>query len=285
MLFSTKQSYNSYNPDIKHVLTFMHSLYKRNLGYSAINVARSALSTFVIVDNQAVGKHPLVTRYLKGVFNSKPALPKYSFTWDAGKVIKHLSKVDISELKGLTLKLATLLALLCGQRAREILSVMDIPNTVIKDNSCFIRIGDLLKTSGPNFHVGQLEYPAFSEDKSICPVTCLEQYINKTRNHRGAYTKLFLSYIKPFKPVSMDTLSRWIKNTLRDSGIDMNIFSPHSTRSASTTFDKQYVPLETVLKTGGWRPMKTFALYYNKPVITDENNFATNILINVNNKV
>ena len=227
MLFCTKQSYNSYNPGIKHALTLLHSLYKRNLGYSAINVARSALSTFVIVDNQAVGKHPLVTRYLKGVFHSRPALPKYSFTWDAGKVIKHLSKVDISKLKGLTLKLATLLALLCGQRAREI-SVMDIRNTVIEDNICFIRIGDLLKTSGPNFHVGQLEYLAFSEDKSICLVTCLEQYINKTRNHRGAYTKLFLSYIKPFKPVSMDTLSRWIKNTLRDSGIDMNIFSPYS---------------------------------------------------------
>ena len=72
---------------------------------------------------------------------------------------------------------------------------MDIRNTIIEDNICFIRIGDLLKTSGPNFHVGQLEYPAFSEDKSICPVTCLEQYINKTRNHRGAYTKLFLSLL------------------------------------------------------------------------------------------
>ena len=153
---------------------------------------------------------------------------------------------------------------------------MDIRNTVIEDNICFIRIGDLLKTSGPNFHVGQLEYPAFSEDKSICSVTCLEQYINKTRNHRGAYTKLFL-------PVSMDTLSRWVKKTLRDSGIDMNIFSPHSTRSASTTFAKQYVPLETALKTGGWRSMKTFALYYNKPILTDEGNFATNILKNVNN--
>ena len=85
---------------------------------------------------------------------------------------------------------------------------MDIRNTVIEDNICFIRIRDLLKTSGPNFNVGQLEYPAFSKYKSICPVTCLEQYINKTRNHRGAYTKRFLSYMKPFKPVSMDTLSR-----------------------------------------------------------------------------
>ena len=94
---------------------------KKNLGYSAINIARSALSTFLFVDNQAVGKHPLVIRYLEGVFQSRPAFPKYNFTWDAGKVIKHLSKVDISKLKDLVPKLATLLGLLCGQKAREIL--------------------------------------------------------------------------------------------------------------------------------------------------------------------
>ena len=35
MLFCTKQSYNSYNPDIKHLFSFLHSLYKKNLGYSA----------------------------------------------------------------------------------------------------------------------------------------------------------------------------------------------------------------------------------------------------------
>ena len=113
------------------------------------------------------------------MFQSRPALPKYSFTRDPGKVIRHLSKIDISKLKYLILKLATLLALLCGQRAREILSVMDIRNTVIEDNICFIRIGDLLKTSGANFHVGQLEYPAFSEDKSICPVSHMFRAIHK----------------------------------------------------------------------------------------------------------
>ena len=101
---------------------------------------------------------------------------------------------------------------------------MDIRDAVIEDNICVI--GDLLKTYGPNFHVGQLEYIAFSEEKSTCPVTCLEQYINKTRNHRGAYTKIFLSYIKPVRPVSIETLSRWIKKASRDYGIDMNIFSP-----------------------------------------------------------
>ena len=132
-------------------------------------VAQLALSIVVVVDCQPVGKHPIVIRYLKGVFQARPDLPKYSFTLSAGKVIKHLSKFDISKLKDL----ATLLSLLCEQRARKTLCLWAICTTVIEHNICFIRIGDLLKTSGPNFHVGQLEYPAFSEDKSLCLVTGL----------------------------------------------------------------------------------------------------------------
>ena len=34
------------------------------------------------VDGTRVGQHPLVTRFLKGVFNSRPPAPKYVATWD-----------------------------------------------------------------------------------------------------------------------------------------------------------------------------------------------------------
>ena len=63
----------------------------RNVGYSVINTARSALSTFITIDNHTVGIHPLVCRYLKGVFNEFPVLRKYSFTWDVGVVLKYIS--------------------------------------------------------------------------------------------------------------------------------------------------------------------------------------------------
>ena len=45
--------------------------------------------------------------------------------------------------------------------------------------------------------------------------------------------KLFLSYDRPHKPVSRDTISRWTKETLRRCGIDTKVFTAHSTRSAS----------------------------------------------------
>ena len=64
---------------------------------------------------------------------------------------------------------------------------------------------------------------------------------------------------------------------LHDAGIDMTIFTPHSTRSASSKAAKK-VPIETVPKTGGWSSMRIFANYYNKQ-IDDSEMFATSIVM------
>ena len=131
----------------------------------------------------------------------------------------------------------------------------------------------MLKTSNRKFHVGELKFPEFRDNPSICPVNCLRQYLAYTKPLRGVHTKIFLTLTKPYKPASADTLSRWI----RAAGVDMSIFSPHSTRSASTSFAKPRVPMDTILKTCGWRSMKTFAVYYDKPV---ENEYLHSILKN-----
>ena len=62
---------------------------------------------------------------MKGLYNINPSLPKYRFTWDVGIVVKYLSGIPNNLRQGLSGKLAALLAILCRQRAREILAVMD----------------------------------------------------------------------------------------------------------------------------------------------------------------
>ena len=111
----------------------------------------------------------LVCWYMKGVYNSNPSLPKRSFTWDAGAVVRYLSSITQKSLLNISRKLASLLAILCGQRRREILSVMSIRNTTIKENFLLIRIGDQLKITGINFHVGEMKFPVF-ENANICPM-------------------------------------------------------------------------------------------------------------------
>ena len=89
------------HPNIINVLEFLHSLNMRNVGYSVINTARSALTTFITIDNHTVRMHSLVCRYLKGVFNEFPVLPKYSFTWDVGVVLKYISSMDTENVQHL----------------------------------------------------------------------------------------------------------------------------------------------------------------------------------------
>ena len=113
-------------PNLVTVLKFLHVLWKRNLGYSVLNSARGMLSSFATVERYDAGKHPLIYRYMKSVYNSNPSLTKRSFTWDAGAVVRHLSSIIPNSLLYISHKLASLLAVLCGQRGREILSVMDI---------------------------------------------------------------------------------------------------------------------------------------------------------------
>ena len=170
-----------------------------------------------------------------------------------------------------------MLAIFCGQRGREILSVMDIRNTTIEENFLIILIGDQLKTSGVKFHVGEIKFPVY-ENANVCPVKLFKQYIDVTKSLGGSTICLFIKTSKPYRPASKDTLARWIKSVLHDAGIDMTIFTLHSTRSASASKAATKVPIETILKTGGWRSMRMFANHYNKQIDNSEM-FATSIVL------
>ena len=87
-----------------------------------MSTARSALSSIIILDNGLkFGEQPLVFRCLKGIFELKPALPKYSEIWDVNIVLDYLKNLPIQlSLKELTLKLNVLLCLTTGQRGETI---------------------------------------------------------------------------------------------------------------------------------------------------------------------
>ena len=161
-----------------------------------------------------------------------------------------------------------LLALLSSQRCQT-LHLIDIRNVKITDSYVQIVFGDLLKTSKAGRHIAELNLPAFDADRHLCIVTVLKEYLLRTSSIRKTETRLFLSTIKPHKGVSRDTISRWIKHIMNDAGVDMTIFSPHSTRSASVSAAKQTVPVQTIMKTVGWSRDSTFRKFYNKPIVVD----------------
>ena len=88
-----------------------------------MNTAQSSLSTFINIDVVPVGRNPVITRFMKGVFNNKPALPKYNFTWDDGIVITYISKIDTNSLKYLSKASYTVGVTVWPEMRRDIVGV------------------------------------------------------------------------------------------------------------------------------------------------------------------
>ena len=92
-----------------------------------MNTARTISSTIVKTENEIpFGELPLVCRFLKGVFNLRLDLPRYSTTWDVSVVLKYIKSLEALnqyDLKSLWYRLAILLCITTGQRDQTLFYV------------------------------------------------------------------------------------------------------------------------------------------------------------------
>ena len=211
-------------PSVDDGINFLDS----DIGYSAINTARSAVSSIVTLSNNfSFGTHPMVCCFLKGVFELKPSLPKYMNIWDVNIVLTYLSSLLLPQdltLKDLTYKTTMLLALLSGQRCQT-LHLLSVRGMVLKHDSCVFTIHKLLKTSRSGKHVSALTFTAYSPDSCLCPIVCLSEYVKRTSELRKGSDQLLVSFQKPYQPVLTDTICQWLKTVLAKSGIDTSAFT------------------------------------------------------------
>lgn len=77
--------------------------------------------------------------------------------------------------------------------------------------------------------------PFHQIDEKVCPARTIQHYLQKTKELRKDLENLFLTFKRPFKNVSTQTISRWLKTFLRISDVDTTKFIAHSTRHASTS--------------------------------------------------
>ena len=147
---------------------------------------------------------------MKGIFQSRPALPRYNKTWDVQTLLQYLlSMKDTKDLtlKELTLKLVILVALTTVQRGQS-LHLMDTANMVHEHNSLVFMLGSAIKQTKPGRSSSELtiKLTAYPPDEKICVVrTCLI-YLEKTKPLRGVETQLFITHQKPHKKASRDTM-------------------------------------------------------------------------------
>jgi len=265
--------------NINNYLLFLTEMYEKNLGYASINTARSALSSaFGRVDGVPIGEHPHIVKFMKGVSKLRPPAPRYQTTWDVNKVLLYLESLQSEsiELRQLSLKLAALMTICSGQRVQTISSIK-ISN-IVWGESIQIKITNILKTSSIRRSNPLIILPPY-HNKQICPVKTLTIYMSKTKELRGDTDHLFISFNSPYKAVCSQTISRWLCEVLKLSGIEGEKYKAHSFRHASTSKAEAIgVYMDTIMSRIGWsQKSNTFARFYKRPV-EDSAEYAISVL-------
>ena len=276
------RSLNPFQTTVSEVAEFLTCEFDLGKNYSTINTYRSALSSVLpTLDGKLLGQHPMIIRLLRGMYNERPSSPRYSGFWNVNTVLAYLKTLhpvrDLS-LKLLTLKLNALLALISAQRAQTLVSLDTANLTKTASNYTFL-VPCVLKTSAPAKPPIAIKIPRFEACDELCAYLTLREYLERTKPFRATPgpSKLLLSHIKPHRPISTDTCSRWLRSVLDLSGIDTSIFKGHSFRGAATSkAHSQGVSIDSILKAADWSNEQTFTRFYRRD--TNSNSFAHVVL-------
>ena len=211
---------------LKHILDYLAHLYENNFEYRSINNHRSAISAYHCeIDGFKTGQHPKVTALLKGVANERPPRPKHNMIWDVEQVLvtlREFPSYKVMSYKQMTLKVTTLLAITSISR-RSKLKHLDV-KFMEKQNGIYqFQFKNRVKHS----RMGKIPPPViflpFPRDARVCPVVAIDNYLEMTKSWRTHSTEsqFFLCHRTPHKPASKATITRWVKESLTLSGINI----------------------------------------------------------------
>ena len=241
-------------------------MFERGLSYSSICTARSALNNFVSLPGYSdISEHNLIKRFIKGCFNMRPPQLRYAHTWDINQVLQYIHQMGQNfELnsKQLSLKLVMLLTLLNIQRVETIPS-FNTEKMFLDETSCTFLPDNLLKHSRPSYANKPVTYRAYPHNPNLCPVTAIKHY-KSIRDLLFPNTPQFIvTHRKPHKAAHKDTIARWVKELMREAGVDTSIFKAHSCHSASASAAKNIgIPIEDILRKANWSNANTFLQFY-----------------------
>ena len=196
-----ERNVDSLQAHVSQVLNFLADCFGEGLSYSTLNSYRSALSsTLCPRDGTTVGCDPLASTLLKGIYNLRPPLPRYSSTWDVSVLTQYLGTLfplNSLSLKQLTLKTVSLCAL-CSAGRSQTLGALSISNLVqLKESIQFI-VTERLKTSRPGKPSDIVIFPSVPSKPHVCPMSTVSAYITRTCNLRNPTDfRLFISFVKP----------------------------------------------------------------------------------------
>ena len=258
-------------PTVSQVADFLESLHKREKSYAQLCMARSALASFISFrDRVPLGKQPLIQRYMRGRFELAPQFPKYPLIWDVSILLNYFRKLgdpNLLSMKVLGKKLAMLISILAGGHRCQTIHAINTLDITITAGQCNIPFYTSLKQTRPGKHLKPMAFKVYTTEPALCVVNNLTCYSRKTKKVRTD-SALFLSYQKPHKGVTKDTISRWSREMMSEAGINTDLYTTHSSRSAASSMAHQRgLPMRELCEACGWSREKTFAQHYNKELV------------------
>ena len=267
---------NPYSTSLTQVADFLTYLFDKGLQYRTIAGYRSMLSAILPnVDNVPVGQHPHIIRLLKGVFNSRPPKVRLLPEWDLQLVLNMLQKEPFEPLSKASLKITTfktifLMAISTFRRCGDLQSLRPGEGSVCvqKKGVTFIRHG-LAKQDRVNHFGSKIFVPAFAENHRLDPKRALYWYLKQTKVLRikldgTQEKKIFLALNKPHQPVSTQTISNWIVQTIKMAYEDKSVkVKAHSTRAIGPSWALyKGASMKSILDVADWSKETTFTKFY-----------------------
>ena len=124
-----------------------------------------------------------------------------------------------------------------------------------------------------------LKFYNFPDDSKLYVCKVINSNLQRGNVWGVEESQFLVSHIKPHKPVSPSTVSRWLGQVLAMAGINTEVFKAHSTRSASSSkAEVTGVSLTDVIKQGHWSQASTFQRFYRKSIKEYDSNFQSGIL-------
>lgn len=252
---------------------FLLNIYNNGATSSSLNSIRSGLSFFLTYELN-LKDDVTISRLFKFFYKKRPLQPKYFTYWPVKDLLSHLSSLHPSpdlSLKELTLKTLALIALSSSDRGQTIEKI-NINNVTITENKVTFVIFDRLK------HTRKVNKPkvieCLSSDNAALDVCdYVKAYMQRTAPLREKLvneshpksSQLFISWLTK-RPVTRQTLARWLKTSLSQAGIDSGQFSAHSYRGAglSAAYNKG-ANINQIIEAGSWTNVGTFKKHYLAP--------------------
>ena len=274
---------------VEVVLHFLQSLLDTKRAASTLRVYAAAISAFhVAIGGLSIGKHPMVSQFLKGANRLRPGRRLRAPSWDLPLVLRSLTTAPYEPLgqadKHLTQKTLFLLALCSTKRVSELHALCVSTDCMRwKPHNAAVSLWPnpffLPKVLTPQSISGAIELEAFHLEPAcqagvalhtLCPVRALRAYVDRTQQLRHDHTQLFICYgaKKLGHPVSKQRLSHWVVDTIAQAYAESGLPVPgglvaHSTRSMATSWAAlKGVALADTCAAASWSTPGTFARYY-----------------------